>query len=133
MYRLLKEINFCYGHRLLDYEGRCAHPHGHNGRIQIELGAQGLDKRGMVYDFGDVKELIQEWVDRALDHRRILKKGDPLVRALRDLKEPVYEMDANPTAESLAELIWRYAKSKGLPVTNVTFWETPSSNASFGG
>ena len=51
LYRLLKEINFCYGHRLLDYEGRCAHPHGHNGRIQIELGAQGLDKRGMVYDF----------------------------------------------------------------------------------
>ena len=91
------------------------------------------DVMQVLWDAMDVKELIQEWVDRELDHRMILKKGDPLVKALKDLKEPVYEMDANPTAESLAELIWRYAKSKGLPVTNVTFWETPSSNASFGG
>ena len=31
MYRVYKDIHFCYGHRLLDYDGKCAHPHGHNG------------------------------------------------------------------------------------------------------
>ncbi len=37
MYRVTIEIDFCYGHRLLDYQGKCAHPHGHNGRGQIDV------------------------------------------------------------------------------------------------
>ncbi len=131
MYRVSKEIHFCYGHRLMDYDGRCAHPHGHNGRIVIELGAASLDRRGMVYDFGDIKEIVQKWVDRELDHKMILKKEDPFVAVLKGLKEPCYEMDDNPTAENLAKLIFRYAKSQGLPITSVTFWETPSSNATY--
>ena len=27
-YRVTVQIHFCYGHRLLDYDGACAHPHG---------------------------------------------------------------------------------------------------------
>lgn len=131
MYKVTKEIHFCYGHRLLDYDGQCAHPHGHNGKIEIRLAAERLDKRGMVYDFGDIKEIIQKWVDRELDHKMILKKGDPLVNILKDLKEPYFEMDENPTAESLAKLIFDYGKSKGLPISQVTFWETQSSSASY--
>src|SRR5688572_28648265 len=30
MYSVTKRIEFCYGHRLLDYDGICKHPHGHN-------------------------------------------------------------------------------------------------------
>ena len=133
MYKVTKEIHFCYGHRLLDYEGKCAHPHGHNGKIEIELGAETLDSRGMVYDFGDIKEIIHKWVDHQLDHRMILRKGDPLVKALKDLGEPYFEMDENPTAESLARLIYDYAKSKKLPINKVIFWETTSSSAAYGG
>ena len=133
MYKVLKEIHFCYGHRLLNYDGKCAHPHGHNGKIEIELGAERLDERGMVFDFGDMKEIIQQWVDKALDHQMILKKDDPLVKTLKEMKEPCFVMDENPTAEALAKLIFDYAKSKKLPISKVTFWETPSSNASFTG
>ena len=32
MFRVTKEIHFCYGHRLLNYDGKCRHLHGHNGR-----------------------------------------------------------------------------------------------------
>ncbi|OIO39073.1 MAG: 6-carboxytetrahydropterin synthase QueD [Candidatus Omnitrophica bacterium CG07_land_8_20_14_0_80_50_8] len=131
MYKITKEIHFCYGHRLLDYNGRCAHPHGHNGKIQIELASEALDKRGMVYDFRDIKEIIHRWVDEALDHRMILKKDDPLVNVLKDLDEPYFEMDENPTAEALAKLIYNHAKSKKLPISKVTFWETASSCASY--
>ncbi len=35
MYEVTKEIRFCYGHRLLQYEGKCRHLHGHNGRAVI--------------------------------------------------------------------------------------------------
>ncbi|MGH7198575.1 MAG: 6-pyruvoyl trahydropterin synthase family protein [Candidatus Omnitrophota bacterium] len=131
MYNVVKEIHFCYGHRLLDYDGRCAHPHGHNGKIEIELGASKLDRRGMVYDFGDIKEIIQKWVDKELDHKMILRKDDPLVKVLKGLGEPHYEMNENPTAESLAKLIFDYGKSKKLPISRVTFWETASSSASY--
>ncbi|MBI3326298.1 MAG: 6-carboxytetrahydropterin synthase, partial [Nitrospinae bacterium] len=37
MYKITKELHFCYGHRLMDYQGQCAHPHGHNGKIEIRL------------------------------------------------------------------------------------------------
>ncbi len=131
MYKVIKEIHFCYGHRLMDYDGKCAHPHGHNGKIEIELQSEKLDRRGMVFDFGDMKEIIQEWVDRELDHKMILKKNDPLVKILRDLAEPYFLMDENPTAESLARLIFDYAKSKKLPISKVTFWETQSSSATY--
>ena len=131
MYTVIKEIHFCYGHRLLDYNGKCAHPHGHNGKIEIELEAGALDKRGMVYDFGDIKEIVHRWVDRELDHRMILKKGDPLIAVLKGLNEPLYEMDDNPTAECLAKLIFSHARTQGSPIRRVTFWETASSCASY--
>ncbi len=133
MYRVSKEIHFCYGHRLLDYDGKCAHPHGHNGKVVIELEAPSLDKRGMVVDFTDIKEILQKWVDQELDHKMILRKDDELVKILGKLSEPVFVMDQNPTAENLAKLIFDFSKAKKLPIRQVTFWETPSSCASYSG
>jgi len=131
MYRVYKDIHFCYGHRLLNYDGKCAHPHGHNGKIVISLEAKTLDKRGMVHDFGDIKEIVQSWVDREMDHKMILRKDDVLVKILKDLKEPYFVMDENPTAENLAKLVFDFAKAKKLPVKSVTFWESVSSSATY--
>ena len=39
MYAVTKRIEFCYGHRLLDYDGVCKHPHGHNAVAEIEVRA----------------------------------------------------------------------------------------------
>src|SRR5262245_17892402 len=35
MYLVTKRIDFCYGHRLLDYGGICKHPHGHNAVVEV--------------------------------------------------------------------------------------------------
>lgn len=131
MYRVVKEIHFCYGHRLLDYDGKCAHPHGHNGKIEIELSSNTLDRRGMVFDFTDIKEMLQRWVDKELDHKMILRTDDPLVPILNKLGEPYFLMKDNPTAESLAKLIYDVARAKELPISRVTFWESVSSNATY--
>jgi 6-pyruvoyltetrahydropterin/6-carboxytetrahydropterin synthase len=61
----------------------------------------------------------------------ILKKDDPLIEILKKMGEPYFEMNENPTAEALAKLIFDTAKSKGLPISQVTFWETLSSSASY--
>src|SRR5260370_40930733 len=72
MYRVTREITFCYGHRLLNYDGKCRHLHGHNGRAVITLEAQDLDSLGMVMDFSQIKRVLQSWIDEALDHKMLL-------------------------------------------------------------
>ena len=132
MYSVTKQIDFCYGHRLLDYDGLCKHPHGHNAVAEIEVRAELLDRRNMVVDFGDIKGLVKEWVDRELDHRMILRHDDPLAKALQEMGEPVYLLDSNPTVERIARLIFEYASGEGLPVVKVKVWETPTSFAEYG-
>ena len=41
------------------------------------------------------------------------------------------ELDVNPTAENIARLIFDRAAAHGLPVTEVTLWETESSFATY--
>ena len=131
MYSVIKRIDFCYGHRLLDYEGICKHPHGHNAVAEIEIRTSALDKRSMVYDFGDVKRIVKGWIDQEIDHKMILREDDPLVEPLRQLGEPVFLVESNPTVERIAKLIFENVQKVGLPVVRVKVWETPTSSATY--
>lgn len=131
MYSVTKRLEFCYGHRLLDYEGVCKHPHGHNAIVEIEIGTDSLDRRNMVTDFSDIKRVMKSWIDRELDHKMILRTDDPLTRILQDLGEPVFVLDSNPTVERIARLIFDVAREQGLPVARITVWETPTSWATY--
>ncbi|MEO5656992.1 MAG: 6-carboxytetrahydropterin synthase [Nitrospiria bacterium] len=133
MYRVTKRLTFCYGHRLMDYDGKCRVPHGHNGVVEIELQAEGLDRRGMVYDFGEIKDAVKAWLDRELDHRMLLRTDDPLVPVLRQMGEPFVVMAENPTAEAIAKLIYDFTKAQGFPLTQVRLWETETSCATYDG
>ncbi|HUP00943.1 MAG TPA: 6-carboxytetrahydropterin synthase [Gemmatimonadota bacterium] len=130
-FRVTVQIHFSYGHRLLDYVGPCAHPHGHNGLVEIELESDTLDARGMVVDFADVKRDVKRWIDERLDHQMILRKDDPLVRWLTEQEEPFYVMDENPTAENIAREIFEHAAGRGYPVVAVRLWETATSFATY--
>ena len=131
MYSVTKRIDFCYGHRLLDYEGVCKHPHGHNAVVEVEIRTEALDPRNMVADFSDIKRVMKGWIDRELDHKMILRADDPLTRMLQDMGEPVYVVDSNPTVERIARLIFDIARDQGLPVARITVWETPTSWATY--
>ena len=133
MYSVTKSVEFCYGHRLLDHAGPCRHPHGHNAIAEIEVSSPALDAMNMVIDFAEVKSRVERWIDRELDHRMILRSDDPLVGALRDLGEPMYLLESNPTVERIARLIFDKAREQGVDVVNVRVWETPSSFASYNG
>lgn len=129
MYQVTKIVEFCYGHRLLNYDGKCRHLHGHNGRAEIELSAEALDARGMVRDFTEIKRALQRWIDERFDHKMILRKDDPAVPLLQQLGEPLAIVEANPTAEAIARLIYDEATRLGFPVTSVRLWETATSFA----
>jgi 6-pyruvoyltetrahydropterin/6-carboxytetrahydropterin synthase len=131
MYRVTREIHFCYGHRLLNYDGKCRHLHGHNGRALISLEAPRLDAKGMLVDFGEIKKHVQRWIDENLDHNLLLCKDDPILPVLVQNGERVYVMDENPTAENIARLIYEHARAEGLPVVEVLLWETENCHASY--
>jgi 6-pyruvoyltetrahydropterin/6-carboxytetrahydropterin synthase len=133
MYSVTKRIDFCYGHRLLDYDGICKHPHGHNAVAEIEVRTGSLDNRNMVCDFSDIKRIVKGWIDRELDHKMILRGDDPLVAPLSSLGEPIFLVQSNPTVEHIAKIIFDYAQSQKLPVVEVRVWETPTSFASYRG
>jgi 6-pyruvoyltetrahydropterin/6-carboxytetrahydropterin synthase len=131
VYSVTKRIDFCYGHRLLDYDGICKHPHGHNAVAEIEIRSPSLDRRNMVADFNDIKHAVKSWIDRELDHKMILRQDDPLVALLQGLGEPIYTLDSNPTVERIARLIFDVSREHGLAVSRVTVWETPTSWATY--
>ena len=133
MCRVTREIRFCYGHRLLDYGGKCRHLHGHNGRAVITLEAAQLDPLGMVIDFSRLKQVVSAWIDDTLDHKMLLHKDDPVLALLRRQGEPVYVMDANPTAENIARLIFDFTAAQGFPVVEVQLWETDHCFATYTG
>jgi len=131
IHSVTKVINFCYGHRLLNYPGKCQHLHGHNGIVEIEIESDTLDELGMVVDFGEIRNLVKGWIDNNLDHRMILCRQDPVIDFLKQVGEPLYIMDENPTAENIAKHIYKHAQSQGFQVKEVRLWETPSSYASY--
>lgn len=131
MFRVTRQIDFCYGHRLLNYDGKCKYLHGHNGRAVIAIEAADLDHRGMVLDFSDIKRVVSNWIDQHLDHRMLLNRDDPAVAALEAMGEPMFLMDANPTAENIAKLIFDFTAAQGFPIVECRLWETPNCFATY--
>jgi len=131
MYKVTKYISFCYGHRLLNYDGKCANLHGHSAKAGITFSGAQLDALGILYDFNEINALVKTWIDQYLDHNMLLQKGDPLIDILHQAGERYYVTQKNPTAEHIAWMIFSYIKKAGYPVTEVSIWETDSCCASY--
>ncbi|TAK23594.1 MAG: 6-carboxytetrahydropterin synthase [Myxococcaceae bacterium] len=131
VFTVSEEVRFCYGHRLLDYVGRCARIHGHNARVELVLGAETLDRRGFVMDFGDLEEVARRFIDDTLDHRLLLRRDDPVIPSLTAAGEVFVALDENPTAEFLARFIFEALTARAIPLKAVRFWETETSVATY--
>lgn len=94
-------IRISTGHRLMDHEGRCSRPHGHNYAVTVTITGT-LTKEGWVVDKGVVTDVIDEW-----DHRFLLEAGDPLIEAFEASgdDDAVVVFDHPPTAEVMAYVL----------------------------
>jgi 6-pyruvoyltetrahydropterin/6-carboxytetrahydropterin synthase len=131
MFTVTETLDFCYGHRLLRYKGKCAHLHGHNGRVEVVVATKSLDEQSMVTDFSEIGRVVGRFLVENLDHKLLLHRDDPLVEVLRHHDEPLFVMECDPTAEAIARLICDRARAGGLDVAEVRLWETPTSVASY--
>jgi 6-pyruvoyltetrahydropterin/6-carboxytetrahydropterin synthase len=124
-------LTFSYGHRIRGHEGRCAHLHGHNGRVEFVCRGD-LDHLGMVIDFARIREAMEGWILANWDHRMILQRDDPMLATLDEAGEPTFAIDNPPTAENMAAHLCGVARDAGLPIRAVRLWETEVSMGSFG-
>ena len=90
MWKISKEFDFCYGHRVwtqelnkeysLDDCLMCRHLHGHQGKVQIEARSESLDN-SMVTDFKHFN-WFKGFIDGWIDHKFLLDINDPLLPTL---------------------------------------------------
>lgn len=125
-------------HRLQNHNGKCKNLHGHSYKVVIRIERNYTGPDGMVLDFAEVKEGIGYWIDEQLDHNVILEKGDPLIDAVASFSKHPYVMDAPPTAEEIAKMLycrtasWLAAGRRSCAVVFVTVQETEKCKASYG-
>jgi 6-pyruvoyltetrahydropterin/6-carboxytetrahydropterin synthase len=119
---ICKSFDFCYGHFLPGHSGKCANMHGHNSRVEVEVRTptgqlvySPFVYPGMVMDFGDLKKIVGEIIDR-LDHK-----------TLNIL--PVFK-DATPTAEHIAMYLFSQINTllpDGIVLSRIRVSETLDS------
>jgi 6-pyruvoyltetrahydropterin/6-carboxytetrahydropterin synthase len=117
--RIVKTFTFEAAHVLPFHQGKCKNHHGHGYRLEVEIEGPIIHNKdtplnGMVMDFGDLKEMVEEVVVERLDHTH-----------LNELLE-------NPTAENIAVWIFWNIASYFDDVPNpklkrIRLWETPTS------
>ncbi|CAD6873329.1 6-pyruvoyl trahydropterin synthase family protein [Methylomonas fluvii] len=131
MYIITKEVYFCYGHRLMNHPGKCRNLHGHSVKASISIKQNNLNDQGMVCDFSDVKDCVDGFINKVLDHNFLLHKDDPIIPALVANNEQFLAIDEHPTAEVLSKMIYNHVKQQGFNVDQVVLWETASANACY--
>lgn len=114
MYRLTVKHTIDAAHRLLHPNSpvKCRNIHGHHWVIELTLAGNVLDERGMLVEFGQIKQAWKGWLDSHLDHVLILHEKDPLVKAILsvDPNHRIYYLAGEPTAENLAHLLFNQAQ-----------------------
>lgn len=127
------QIRFEYGHRLLSYNGKCHHLHGHSGVAIITLESESLDANSFVVDLGLVKSLARLWIDNHWDHALLLNRKDPLVEALVCIGEAkrIYLMEHDPTAERMAEALYHALFPQIPQLRSVMIRETATGMAGY--
>ncbi len=134
MIQITRRLEFDAGHRVLGHEGKCRHIHGHRYAAEITIQGPGLDSLGRVIDFGVVKAVVGDWIDKHWDHNLLLNSKDPLLFGPLDEERVPYLFGGNPTAENMARELWQVATNllaSNLQVIRVRIYETPSCYADF--
>jgi len=123
MFEISVEDSFAAWHALRGYRGKCENPHGHNYKVRITVSGEQLDSVGLLLDFKDLKQAMNQIVDR-LDHQM-----------LNDI-EPFRQL--NPSAENMAKYFYDETSRRLLQATDgrvkvkqVKVWETDTTTATY--
>lgn len=143
--KITKEITIAMGHSVTGHKSKCRGLHGHDYRIIATVDdkvitTKGASDEGMVIDFGDLKQVMMDVIDRYYDHGFTLYKDDPRAKLLKEANDLwCFEMtrfhlvDFIPTAENLAKFWFEALKAellkRNIKLYSLEVYETPTSSA----
>ncbi|MCM3575083.1 6-carboxytetrahydropterin synthase QueD [Mesobacillus subterraneus] len=116
-----KEFTFDAAHHLHEYEGKCKNLHGHTYKVIFGLSGF-VDDRGLMIDFGDIKEIWKSEIEIYLDHRYLNETLPPMNTTAENMVVWIYEK----MTEALANRQHLYQDAR---VEFVKLYETPTSYA----
>lgn len=143
MFKITKTMHTETGHRLYNYNGKCAHFHGHRYEWSVTVGSKSLDSTGFVIDYKDLKGYMAQAIG-IYDHAFLLCVCDPFVKLVG--KDKIHTLmkgsngedarliitDVNPTSENLISMAYKELKRllpERIRVTNIKLKETENSFA----
>ncbi|MBM4765004.1 6-carboxytetrahydropterin synthase QueD [Bacillus sp. B15-48] len=118
-----KEFTFDAAHHLHNYEGKCKNLHGHTYKVIFGISGY-VDDRGLMIDFGDIKEIWKTKIEIFLDHRYLNETLPPMNTTAENMVVWIYEK----MKDSLLDED-RISKYDGARVEFVRLYETPTSYA----
>jgi len=95
----------------------CNLNHGYSFSIKFYFGANQLDKRGWVIDYGGLREL-KEILKAQFDHKTIIARDDPdLEKYLQLERDGILELTVLPGmgCERLADMLYKYVNGVFIP------------------
>jgi 6-pyruvoyltetrahydropterin/6-carboxytetrahydropterin synthase len=106
--RVTKKFRFEMAHLLQHHDGLCRNIHGHSYSLEVCIGGKPLTKQGssqdgMVWDFSDLKKLIQLKILDKFDHSLVIN-GDldeKISKKLAPMKFKIVSLPFEPTSENL--------------------------------
>lgn len=137
MYILKAEKAFDSAHFLSNYDGKCSNIHGHTWHVHAEVKSETLidsgNYKGMVVDFGDLKNDLKEIVDY-FDHALIVEEGSMRKETLQNIIEDGFKViiiNFRSTAENFSKYFFKKLEDRGYSVKRVTVFETPTNSATY--
>lgn len=108
MIYITKIFHFEAAHALVGYDGKCRNIHGHSYELQVTVNGEPVDepgnpKNGMVIDFHDLKQIVNEEVVERLDHSFIIGTNMPedFVESAKRNFDKIVCVDYQPTTENM--------------------------------
>lgn len=118
-----KEFTFDAAHHLHCYEGKCKNLHGHTYRVIFGISGF-VDDRGLMMDFGDIKEIWKNEIEIFLDHKYLNETLPPMNTTAENMVVWIYEKMAEALLQGE-----RQDQYSGARVEFVRLFETPTSYA----
>ena len=107
--RITKEFKFEAGHALFGHDGLCKNVHGHSYKLSVTLIGGPIEdtsnaKFGMVMDFSDLKNIVNELVVKPFDHATILNINSPHLKLANNMEQwghKIVRVSYQPTSENM--------------------------------
>jgi len=119
MITITKIFRFETAHAIHQYQGSCKNIHGHSYELHVSVKAKQsseayISGTGIIFDFKELKEIVQSQVVKVLDHKLLLSKGYLDAGKQDFLADELVIFDAEPTAENML-IFTRDQIHKALP------------------